>query len=164
MLQCQVQFTPEMKVYNMNSEICELMKQPWLQLMCCAIYLSCGCNFQWKEEVQNGVSTDWCIAIEHQRSSLIEVIFIDYQTSELQFNYQSYIQIHTIGDVWGFSGIALITLSGGFSVETLTGVGLCHRRPSQIGVSLLQKTESPDCCTNTIQVCCKKGGLFWIRC
>ena len=148
----------------MNSEICKLMKQPWLQLMCYAIYLLCGCNFQWKEEVQNRVSTNWCIAIKHQGLSLIEVIFIDYQTSELQFNYQSYIQIHTIGDVQGFSGIALITLSRGFSVETLTGVELCHGRPSWIGVSPSQKTKSPDCYTNTVQVCCKEGRLFWIRC
>jgi len=29
-----------------------------------------------------------------------------------------------IGDAWGFSSKASITLSGGFSVETLTGVTL----------------------------------------
>jgi len=34
-----------------------------------------------------GVSADWCVTIEHQRSSLIRVIFVDYQTSELQCNY-----------------------------------------------------------------------------
>ena len=33
------------------------------------------------------VSTDWCIIIEHWRLSLIRVIFVDYQTSELQYNY-----------------------------------------------------------------------------
>jgi len=33
------------------------------------------------------VSTDWYIAIEYQRSSSIEVIFVDYQTSKLQNNY-----------------------------------------------------------------------------
>ena len=33
------------------------------------------------------VSTDWYIAIEHQRLSLIRIIFIDYQTSKLQCNY-----------------------------------------------------------------------------
>ena len=32
-----------------------------------------------------GVSTDWCVAIEHQRSSSIRVIFIDYQTSKWQY-------------------------------------------------------------------------------
>jgi len=33
------------------------------------------------------VSTDWCIAVKHQRLSLIRIIFVDYQTSELQCNY-----------------------------------------------------------------------------
>ena len=46
-----------------------------------------------------GVSTDWYITIEHQRLSLIRIIFVDYQTSELQYNYQSYIQADNIGDV-----------------------------------------------------------------
>jgi len=30
-----------------------------------------------------GVSADWYVAVEHQRSSSIRVIFVDYQTSEL---------------------------------------------------------------------------------
>jgi len=34
-----------------------------------------------------GVSADWCVAVEHWRSSSIKVIFIDYQTSKLQCNY-----------------------------------------------------------------------------
>jgi len=34
-----------------------------------------------------GVSADWCVTIEHQRLSLIRVVFIDYQTSKLQYNY-----------------------------------------------------------------------------
>ena len=39
-----------------------------------------------KSEVR--VSANWCVAIEHQRlSSIIRVIFINYQTSELQCNY-----------------------------------------------------------------------------
>ena len=33
------------------------------------------------------LSTDWCVTVEHQRSSSIRVIFINYQTSELQYNY-----------------------------------------------------------------------------
>ena len=33
------------------------------------------------------VSTDWYITVKHWRLSLIEVIFVDYQTSELQCNY-----------------------------------------------------------------------------
>ena len=34
-----------------------------------------------------GVSADWCVTIEHQRSNSIRVIFVNYQTSELQYNY-----------------------------------------------------------------------------
>ena len=33
------------------------------------------------------VSTDWYVAIEYWRLSLIEVIFVNYQTSNLQYNY-----------------------------------------------------------------------------
>ena len=29
------------------------------------------------------MSADWCVTVEYQGSSLIEVIFVDYQTSEL---------------------------------------------------------------------------------
>jgi len=36
------------------------------------------------------VSADWYVAIEHQRLSSIRVIFVSYQTSELQCNYLSY--------------------------------------------------------------------------
>jgi len=49
------------------------------------------------------MSADWCVTVEHWRLSLIRIIFIDYQTSELQCNYLSYIQMDIIGDVWGFS-------------------------------------------------------------
>ena len=55
--------------------------------MCYVVYLSHGHNFQWKKEVQNEVSTNWCVIIEYWGSSLIEVIFINYQTRELQCNY-----------------------------------------------------------------------------
>ena len=83
-----------------------------------------------------GVSTDWYVTIEHQRSSSIRVIFVDYQTSKLQCNYKSYIQVDNIGDAWGFSGIVSIVLSGDFSSKILIGVELCHGRPNQIRVSL----------------------------
>jgi len=33
------------------------------------------------------VSTDWCVTIEYWGLSSIEVIFVDYQTSKLQYNY-----------------------------------------------------------------------------
>ena len=68
------------------------------------------------------VSTDWCIAIEHWRPSSIRIIFIDYQTSKLQYNDWSYIQVYNIGDTKGFSGIAPIASNRGFSGRILTGV------------------------------------------
>ena len=68
------------------------------------------------------VSADWSVDVEHQRLSSIRVIFVNYQTSELQYNYQSYTQVYTIGGAWGFSNIALVTPSGGFSGKILTGV------------------------------------------
>jgi len=40
-----------------------------------------------REKSKMGVSADWCVAIEYWRLSSIRVIFIDYQTSELQCNY-----------------------------------------------------------------------------
>ena len=69
-----------------------------------------------------GVSADWYVAIEHQESSSIGTIFIDYQTNKLQCNYQSYILVSTIEDIQGFSSIASIALSRGFSIEILTEV------------------------------------------
>ena len=65
-----------------------------------------------KSEIE--VSTDWYVTIEY--------IFMNYQTSELQCNYLSYIQVDNIGDAQSFSGIAPIALSGGFSSKTLTRV------------------------------------------
>ena len=65
-----------------------------------------------KSEIE--VSTDWYVTIEY--------IFMNYQTSELQYNYLSYIQVDNIGDAQSFSGIAPIALSGGFSSKTLTRV------------------------------------------
>ena len=76
------------------------------------------------------VSTDWCITIEHQKLSSIRVIFVNYQTSKLQCKYQSYIQGDTIKYAQSFSSMAPITLRRSFSVETLTGVQLCHKRSS----------------------------------
>ena len=40
-----------------------------------------------REKSEMEVSTDWCATIEHWGSSSIRVIFIDYQTSKLQYNY-----------------------------------------------------------------------------
>ena len=40
-----------------------------------------------RKKSEIGVSTDWCVAVEHWRLSSIRVIFINYQTSKLQCNY-----------------------------------------------------------------------------
>ena len=63
-----------------------------------------------RKKFKIGVSTDQCVAVEYWRLSLIRVIFVNYQTSKLQCNYQSYIQERTIEDAQGFSD------------KTLTGV------------------------------------------
>jgi len=34
------------KVCRMDSEMSGLVERPWLQLICCAICLPCGCNFR----------------------------------------------------------------------------------------------------------------------
>ena len=40
-----------------------------------------------RKKSEMGVSANWCVAVEHQGSSSIRIIFINYQTSELQCNY-----------------------------------------------------------------------------
>ena len=47
LLFCQAQFILGVKVHKMNLELCRLVEQPWLQLMCCAVCLLYGCNFRW---------------------------------------------------------------------------------------------------------------------
>ena len=138
---CQAQFTLEVKVYKINL-------QNNLGFSLCVALSVCHMVtiFDGRQKSKMGVSTDWYVAVEHQESSSIEVIFVNYQTSKLQCNYQSYIQVHTIRDTQGFSGITPIALSRDFSVETLTGVQLYYEKLSQMGVSLSQKIEFSDCC------------------
>jgi len=40
-----------------------------------------------RKKFKMGVSADWCVTVEYQRLSSIRIIFIDYQTSKLQYNY-----------------------------------------------------------------------------
>ena len=61
---------------NLDFSLCAVLSN------CCVVATS---DERKKSEME--VSTDWCVAIEHQRSSSIRVIFVDYQTSELQCNY-----------------------------------------------------------------------------
>ena len=108
--------------------------------VCCMITIS---DKRKKSEMK--VSTEWCITVEYQRSSSIRIIFVNYQTSELQCNYQSYIQRDNIGDTWDFSG------------KTLIRVWLYYKRPSQMEVFPLQKMKYLDSCITTMWMCCKKG-------
>ena len=58
------------EVCRMDSEMSGLVERPWLQLMCCAICLLHGRNFR-RRGVRVGVSAEWCVAVEHWRSSSI---------------------------------------------------------------------------------------------
>ena len=99
----------------------------------------------------------WYVTVEHQKSSSIRIIFIDYQTSELQSNYKSYIQTDIIGDAWGFSGKAPITPSGGFSVETLTGVTPSWKTKLNRSISTMED-RIPRGLQHRHKMCCEKGG------
>ena len=105
------------------------------------------------------VSADWCVTVEHWRSSSIRVIFIDYQTSELQCNYQSYIQTDSIGDAWGFSGTTSITLSRGFSIETLTRVTQLWKTELNRSIPAVED-GIPRGLQHHHKTCCEKGGHY----
>ena len=103
------------------------------------------------------MSANWCIAVEHWRLISIRIIFINYQTSELQCNYQSYIQMNIIGDAWGFSDKAPITPSRSFSVETLTEVTPSQKTKSNRSISAVED-RIPGQLQHHCKVCCKKDG------
>ena len=63
----------------------------------------------------------------------------------------------TIGDTWSFSSIASITLSRGFSVETLTEVILSWKTESNRSISAMED-RIPEWLQHCCKVCCKKGG------
>jgi len=71
----------------MDSELCGLWNNLGFSL--CAVPSVCHMVVisEDREKSKIGVSTDWCVAIEHWRLSSIRIIFVDYQTSKLQFNY-----------------------------------------------------------------------------
>ena len=103
-----------------------------------------------KSEIE--VSTDWCVVIKHQILSSIRIIFVNYQTSELQCNYQSYIQVDNIGDAQGFSGIAPIALSGGFSSKTLIGVRRTLPQETELNRSIPIMVDGV---SRLLHCCCK---------
>ena len=81
----------------------------------------------------------WILEIEFNKSlSSLIIRLANYSVTT------SYIWVLTIEDAWSFSGIAPITLSGGFSIETLTGV------------TLLWKTEYLYSCITTTRYVMRK--------
>ena len=98
-----------------------------------------------RKKSEIGVSADQCVTIEYWRSSSIRVIFIDYQTSKSQCNYQSYIQIDSIGDAHGFS------------IETLIEVTLSWKTELNRSISTVED-GIPRGLQHCHKTCCKKGG------
>jgi len=73
----------------------------------------------------------------------------------------------SIGDAWGFSGQTPITPSGGFSVETLTGVTLSWKTKLNRSIFTIED-RIPGWLQHCYETRCKKGGhrgrracIFW---
>jgi len=64
----------------------------------------------------------------------------------------------SIGDAWSFSGKTPITPSGGFSVETLTGVTPSWKIELNRSISAVED-GIPGWLQYRHKMCCKKGGL-----
>ena len=62
-----------------------------------------------------------------------------------------------MGDARDFSGIAPITLSRGFSIETLTGVTPSWKTESNRSISTIEDGIS-GWLQHCYKICCKKGG------
>jgi len=65
--------------------------------------------------------------------------------------------MESIGDAWGFSGKTPIALSGGFSVETLTGVTLSWKTELNRSISVMED-GIPGRLQHRHEMCCEKGG------
>jgi len=63
----------------------------------------------------------------------------------------------SIGDAQGFSGKTPITPSGGFSIETLTGVTLSWKTKLNRSISAMED-RIPGGLQHRHKMCCKKGG------
>jgi len=66
--------------------------------------------------------------------------------------------MESIGDAWGFIDKTPITLSGGFSVETLTGVTLSWKTELNRSIPAVED-RIPRGLQHCHKTCCKKGGL-----
>ena len=65
--------------------------------------------------------------------------------------------MESIGDAWGFSGKTPIALSGGFSVETLTGVTPLWKTELNRSISIMED-RIPRGLQHRHKTCCEKGG------
>jgi len=84
---CQARFTPGWKFAKWTWRWADLWNDLAFSL-CAALSVCCVVATSYdRKKSKIGVSADWCVVIEHWRSSSIRVIFIDYQISELQCNY-----------------------------------------------------------------------------
>ena len=103
------------------------------------------------------VSTDlvchyWTPGIKFNKSLSLSIIrLVNYSVTT------SLIWVLTIEDVQDFSGIVPITLSRGFSVETLTGVTLSWKTKLNGSISIIED-GIPGWFQHCCKVCCKKGG------
>jgi len=61
---------------NIGFSLCTVLS------VCCII-----ATLDRRKKPEMGVSTDWCVAVEHWRLNSIRIIFVDYKTSELQCYY-----------------------------------------------------------------------------
>ena len=144
---CQIQFTLGWKSTEQTWRCVDLWNILGFSLcavlsICCMVATSDD-----RKKSKMGVSANWCVTIEHQRLSSIRVIFINYQTSKLQCNYQSYIQTDSIGDAQNFS------------VETLTGVTLLWKTELNRSISAVED-RIPRWLQHHYKMCCKKGGHY----
>jgi len=65
----------------------------------------------------------------------------------------------SIGDAWGFSGKTPITLSGGFSIKTLTGVTPLWKTELNRSISAVEDGIS-GWLQHYHKTCCEKDGCY----
>ena len=130
------------------------------------------CSSHWDGSPQNKLGDKWTYGITLASVYILRHLsaaqsqlqmegrkFVDYQTSKLQYNYQSYIQTNSIGDAQSFSSKTPITLSGDFSVETLTGVTPLWKTELNRSISTIED-RIPRQLQYCHETCCKKGGCY----
>ena len=84
---CQIQFTPGWKSAEWTWRWADLWNDLGFSLWAAPSVCHMVTTSDDREKSEMGVSAEWCVAIEHWRLSSIRIIFVDYQTSKLQYNY-----------------------------------------------------------------------------